>query len=401
MPEQPQTHRRHTGAQASLPFDMPEYDDRLAGLRDIMDLHSLDAVVLTSRQNIAYVSGLIASCSGYPSACVVTATDCVILTPDTDAGRAGRRSHGDVVSYPAGSHDSFWRAVAAVTGTGRAIGCEADHLTMVQAEHLNIHLKPGRGMDIGPATMAQRLVKSPAELALMRQAAEVADLGAAALRAEIREGSREIDLAMAGRAAMETDIARRFPDAEHAGSGAWVRSGINTDGAHDAVTNRRLRQGDILTLVCRPVIHGYATPLARTLFLGDPDPASLADWQAALATRDRALTLLQPGATCAGIAADLDAFLDGHHLLRHRIGGYGQSLGLLSHLDGRDAGLNLTGDTDTVLEPGMVIGLGPMLTLPEGQPGAGGYRLQDSVVITEDGAEAMTAFPHDPAQGTL
>ena len=94
------------------------------------------------------------------------------------------------------------------------IGCEADHLTLVQSEKLNFFLKPKRGVDISPGTMLQRLTKSQAELDLIRHGAAVADLGGFAIRDAIREGLREIDVAMAGRDAMELEIARRFPNAE-------------------------------------------------------------------------------------------------------------------------------------------------------------------------------------------
>jgi creatinase len=53
-------------------------------------------------------------------------------------------------------------------------------------------------------------------------------------------------------------------------------------------------------------------------------------------------------------------------------------------------------DVNTVLEPGMVISMEPMLTLPLGLAGAGGYREHDILVVTEDGAENITGFPYGP-----
>ena len=69
---------------------------------------------------------------------------------------------------------------------------------------------------------------------------------------------------------------------------------------------------------------------------------------------------------------------------------------MLSHYYGREAGLELREDIDTVLEPGMVISMEPMLTVPEGTPGAGGYREHDILIITEDGTENITGFPFGP-----
>ncbi|MGP3697888.1 M24 family metallopeptidase [Rhodobacter sp. NSM] len=394
--ERPENYRFHNGEKASLPFAPEEYEARLEGLRDLMELHSLDAVVLTSMHNVAYYSGFLYCSFGRPYACVVTPTDCVTVSAGIDAGQPWRRSVGDNITYTDWQRDNFWRTVSQVTGTGRAIGCEADQLTMVQAEKLNAFLKPKRGMDIAPGTMAQRMVKSPAEIALIRHGAQVADVGGHAIRDAIREGRAELEIAMAGRDAMEREIASRFPEAEYRDTWVWFQSGLNTDGAHNPVTNRVLRRGDILSLNCFPMISGYYTALERTLFLGEVDEASLKIWEANIAAHEYGMSLLKPGASCAEVTTKINAFLSERDLLRYRTFGYGHSFGLLSHYYGREAGLELREDIDTVLEPGMVISMEPMLTLPEGQPGAGGYREHDILVITEEGNENITGYPYGP-----
>jgi creatinase len=396
MIARPDTYRFHNGTKASLPFAPEEYEDRLAGLHDIMELHGLDAVVLTSMHNVAYYSGFLYCSFGRPYALVVTKADCVTISAGIDAGQPWRRSHGDSLTYTDWQRDNFWRAVAGVAGTGKAVGCEADHLTMVQAEKLNHFLRPKRGMDIAPATMQQRMTKSDAEIALIRQGAQVADIGGHAIREAVRLGAREIDIAMAGRDAMEAEIARRFPDAEYRDTWVWFQSGINTDGAHNPVTARKLRRGDILSLNCFPMISGYYTALERTMFAAEVDAASLKIWEANVAAHEFGMTLLKPGATCSGITAEINAFLADRDLLQYRTFGYGHSFGVLSHYYGREAGLELREDVDTVLEPGMVISMEPMLTIPEGQPGAGGYREHDIFVVTADGNENITGYPYGP-----
>ena len=58
-------------------------------------------------------------------------------------------------------------------------------------------------------------------------------------------------------------------------------------------------------------------------------------------------------------------------------------------------------DVETVLEPGMVVSMEPMIVLPEGQPGAGGYREHDILVITEDGNRDITGFPYGPEHNII
>ena len=73
----------------------------------------------------------------------------------------------------------------------------------------------------------------------------------------------------------------------------------------------------------------------------------------------------------------------------------------LSHFYGREAGLELREDIDTVLEENMVISMEPMIMIPEGNPGAGGYREHDILVIGKDGAENITKFPFGPEHNII
>jgi creatinase len=257
-------------------------------------------------------------------------------------------------------------------------------------------MQPARVVDIAPMTMVQRMHKSQAELDLIRHGAGVADVGGFAIRDAIDVGAREIDVAMAGRNAMELEIAKRFPDAEYRDSWVWFQSGINTDGAHNPVTARQLRRGDILSLNTFPMISGYYIALERTLFVGEVDPASLRIWEANVAAHEYGMSLLKPGVSCAEVTAKINTFFEERQLMQYRTFGYGHSFGVLSHYYGREAGLELREDIDTVLEPGMVISMEPMLTIPEGQPGAGGYREHDILFITQDGNENITKYPFGP-----
>jgi creatinase len=245
--------------------------------------------------------------------------------------------------------------------------------------------------------MAQRMRKSPAEIALIREGAAVADIGGYAIRETIRPGTREIDVAMAGRDAMEAEIAARFPDAEYRDTWVWFQSGLNTDGAHNPVTSRVLERGDILSLNTFPMISGYYTALERTLFVQEVDDASRAIWEANVAAHEYGMSLLRPGISCAEVTQAINSFLAERDLLQYRTFGYGHSFGVLSHYYGREAGLELREDIDTVLEPGMVISMEPMLTIAQGQPGAGGYREHDILVITDEGNENITGYPYGPA----
>ncbi|MXU65143.1 aminopeptidase P family protein [Oceanomicrobium pacificus] len=391
----------HNGEKAALPFSKAEYDRRLTALRALMAERDLPAVLLTSMHNIAYMSGFLYCSFGRPYGCLVTQERCVTVSANIDAGQPWRRSVAENVIYTDWRRDNFWRAVRDIAGTPGRIGIEGDHLTLAARSTLADFLNDPELVDIAPGMMAGRMVKSAEEIALIREGARTADLGGAAVRDAIAPGVREIDVAIAGRDAMELEIARAHPESELRDTWVWFQSGLNTDGAHNPVTTRALSAGDLLSLNCFPMISGYYTALERSLFLGEPDVDTLRIWRANVAAHELGLSLICPGISCAEICAEINRLLSDAGLLHYRSFGYGHSFGILSHYYGREAGLELREDIDTVLEPGMVVSIEPMLWVPEGQPGAGGYREHDILVVTQDGAENITGFPYGPEANTI
>ncbi|SMP02772.1 aminopeptidase P family protein [Shimia sagamensis] len=396
MTARPEFYRFHNGEKAPLQFAEAEYASRVAGLRAIMVEQGVDAAVFTSMHNVSYYSGFTYCAFGRPYAVVVTPTECVTISAGIDAGQPWRRCYGDNITYTDWQRDNYWRAIKSITGGGAVIGIEGDHLTLMQQGKLVSFLSPSKVVDLYEATMRQRMHKSAAEIEMIRAGAAVADVGGYAIRDAIKEGVREIDVAMAGRDAMELEIAKRFPDAEYRDTWVWFQSGINTDGAHNPVTSRKLQRGDILSLNTFPMISGYYTALERTLFVGEVDDASLKIWEANVGAHELGISLLKPGASCAEVTEQINDFFAERDLLQYRTFGYGHSFGVLSHYYGREAGLELREDIPTVLEPGMVISMEPMLTIANGQPGAGGYREHDILVINEDGNENITGYPYGP-----
>ena len=393
--ERPQQYRFHQG-EKTLPFSSDEYDARLSSLRNIMSNRGLDACIFTSMHNIAYYSGFLYCSFGRPYGLIVTPDKSITISAGIDAAQPWRRCHGDNITYTDWHRNNFFRSILSVTGKNIILGIEGDQLSITQKSLLDEFLEPRAYLDISNDTMLQRMNKSDAELDLIRQGAAVADIGGYAIKDAVKSGARELDVAMAGRDAMELEIARRFPDSEYRDTWVWFQSGINTDGAHNPVTSRKLQLGDILSLNTFPMISGYYTALERTMFLGEADKVSLDIWEANIAAHEYGISLLKPNISCAEVTQKINKFFEDRGLLQYRTFGYGHSFGVLSHYYGREAGLELREDIDTILKPGMVISMEPMLTIPNSQPGAGGYREHDILIITENGNENITKYPYGP-----
>ena len=395
----------HNGSKVPLTFSDAEFERRLDGLRAVMAEKELDAVVLTSYQGIKYYSDFLFTYFGRPYALVVTPEDQVSVTANIDAGMPWRRSYGENIVYTDWRRDNFWFGVSEALRqrgiTPRRVGVEFDTLSLDAHTKLQAALPGAELVDVAADSMRQRMIKSAEEIEVITHGARIGDLGGEAIRAAIREGITEYEVALVGTEAMVHEIAKTFPDSEIRDTWVWFQSGINTDGAHNWATTRKLQPGDILSLNCFPMTSGYYTALERTLFLGQPDARSLELWNINIDVHRRGLELIKPGAVCKDIAAELNEIYVGHDLLANRTFGYGHSFGVLSHYYGREAGLELREDIDTVLQPGMVVSMEPMITVADGQPGAGGYREHDILVVTEDGAENITKFPYGPEHNII
>jgi len=255
--------------------------------------------------------------------------------------------------------------------------------------------------DVSKDLMQLRMIKSSEEIDIIKNGARIADIGAEEMVKHIKVGASELEIATVGRDKMEMEISKTYPEAEYMDTWVWFQSGINTDGAHNPKTSRKLKSGDILSLNTFPMISGYYTALERTLFVGEVDDASMKAWEANVKVHRHGLKLVKPGVKCSEITTELNNLFSELGYLHRRTFGYGHSFGLLSPYYGREGKLEFREDIETVLKPNMVVSMEPMIFIPEGEPGAGGYREHDILVIKENGAEDITKFPFGPEHNII
>ncbi len=400
--QMPSLIRLRNGEKVRNTFAVEEYHGRIERLRRHMAEQQIDGVLFSSYHGINYHSDFLYCSFGRFYGLAVTHAKTTLIAANIDGAQPWRKGVADdVLTYTDWQRGSYFKAVAECLKGQRRIGVEMDHLPVERLDALKLALPGAEFVDISAACMKMRMVKSPAEIEFIAAGAQVCDIGGAALVAAVKEGVPEHEVALASTQAMVREIARRYPHTELMDSWTWFQGGINTDGAHNPVTTRPVQRGDILSLNCFSMISGYYTALERTLFLGHASDAHLRLWEINCQVHDEGKKLLVPGAKCSDVARELNKIYEAHDLLQHRTFGYGHSFGVLSHYYGREAGLELREDIDTVLQPGMVVSMEPMIMLPEGQPGAGGYREHDILVITEDGHRNLTGFPYGPAHNII
>ena len=387
------------GKKVKLPFTEQEYKTRLKNLRIVMSNNNLDMIILTSMHNIAYYTGFIYCSFGRPYGCVITKNKVTTISANIDASQPWRRSVYDNVIYTDWKRDNYLKAIVSIIGRDeppKNIGIENDHVTLDMKEKLISIFSFSKFSDVSKYLMDIRMIKSNEEIDIIKNGARIADIGGEEIVKNIKVGATELEIAIAGRDKMEREIEKTYPNAEYMDTWVWFQSGINTDGAHNPKTSRKLISGDILSLNAFPMISGYYTALERTLFLNEIDDASLKAWEANVKIHKRGLELIKPGVKCSDICHELNDLFAELGYLQYRTFGYGHSFGVLSHFYGRESELELREDIDKVLEPNMIVSMEPMIMIPEGKPGAGGYREHDILVIKENGAENITKFPFGP-----
>ena len=394
--------RWHWGSKEWSPFSATEMERRQTELRNHMAAESIDACLLTSFHNICYYSGWLYCYFGRKYGMVLDSENATTISAGIDGGQPWRRTYGDNVVYSDWRRENYYQAVRDLTPRTKRLGVELDHLSVDQFRALEAAIPGVELVDVGASTMWMRTVKSTEEHDLIRHGTRICDLGAAVCVDAVAAGVPEHEVALATTQAMVREIAASFSFVELMDTWTWFQSGDNTDGAHNPVTNKLGEPGDILTLNTFPMIFGYYTALERTLFCGHvTSDEHLRLWEVNVEVHERGLELIQPNARCCDIAAELNDIYRSYDLLKYRSFGYGHSFGVLSHYYGREAGVELREDVETVLEPGMVVSMEPMIAIPAGQPGSGGYREHDILIIGDDGAENITGFPYGPEHNII
>ena len=390
----------NNGEKAVPTFSDREMSRRLEAIRGHMSKAGIDAALFTSYHCINYYSDFLFCYFGRRYGLLVDHDTSTSISAGIDGGQPWRRTFGGRnVTYTDWQKDNYFHAIRGLTKGVKRLGIEFDHINIDTLNLLKAEFPDMEFVDIAAPSMRLRMIKSAEEIAHITKMTRIADIGGAACVEAMGVGVPEHEVALHSTATMVREIARVWPHGELLDTWTWFQSGINTDGAHNPVTSRRIERGDILSLNCFPMVAGYYVALERTLFAEEATDEHIRLWEINCKVHDRGKELLIPGARCSDIAKELNEIYAAANLLQYRSFGYGHSFGVLCHYYGREAGLELREDCETVLEPGMVVSMEPMITIPNHLPGAGGYREHDILVITDEnnkGNVNITGFAYGP-----
>jgi Xaa-Pro aminopeptidase len=325
-----------------------------------------DAALITSRQNITYLTGLASS----NAAVLIPADGAVVLATDSRYALAAERDCPDLELITERFVEARLATEATVRGM-RVVAFEAHEMTVERHAEL---AKTLTLVAFGHAIEELRMVKEPTELELIATACRISDQALADTFSLIRPGLTERALAAA--------LDRRMAElgAARPAFNTIVASGPNGAIPHHSPTDRPLRRGDLITMDFGAMYGGYNADMTRTVAVGEP-----AGWQREIydlvATAQQAgIQAAQPGADVADVdAAARDLIRDAGHE-EHFQHGLGHGIGLEVH-EAPLMGYGRTGKLGTrvpvTVEPGVYL------------PGKGGVRIED-VLVTGDSLHLLT-----------
>ena len=235
-----------------------------------------------------------------------------------------------------------------------------------------------------------KAIKSPFDLTLLRESARWANLAHALLQEYTKEGLGEIEVSdRASHEATQAMLKALGPDFRpNHGTNAHAvyrgQIGPNSYFPHSVTANRVFRRGDTLVTGATAPVLGCNTELERVLFLGEPRQEQVLFYEHALAIQDIALHTIRPGIPCAQVDQAVMRYYEENDLMLYWRHHTGHSVGFAKHespfFDQND---------QTIIQPGMVFTIEPGLYVA----GLGGFRLSDTVAVTETGVEKITYYP--------
>jgi Xaa-Pro aminopeptidase len=240
----------------------------------------------------------------------------------------------------------------------------------------------------------QMMIKSEAEVALIKESVKWGNLAHVLLQRYTKVGLTETEVSM--RASNEATLAMldaigpvyRAQSYTSRGAGAGYRGQIGRNAAipHALANNIAFQPGDVLVTGAGAAMWAYHSELERTMIIGLASDEQKYMFEHMVALQDLALGSIQPGIPCAEIDQVVRAYYEKHDLMPYWKHHVGHAIGIRYH----EAPFLDIGD-QTQIQPGMVFTVEPGLYAPE----LGGFRHSDTVLVTDDGVEMLTYYPRD------
>lgn len=366
-----------------------DFSARISKLRKILNDQGLDAGVVMSPANIAYLSGFQALIYSRPIYLVVDANSTMLIVPGLEEEHAAHALGIDrvVVYYEhpekgtAGENAPDTLASELNAAGLKKIGIEYGSSPISLQKRLEAgSMSTG---DLSPAIIRMRLIKDAGEIALMKLAAALAKIGVMTTLEAAAPGLSQLGIESLGTTAI-LEAAPTLTPAATINLLQFTTSGPETSLPHLITTTRKLNSPDLLIHSRQVSVDGERAELERTFALGSMDAKTLDIFNVAEAAQIAAIEACTPGRPMREVDAAARSIIQKAGYGDYSIHRTGHGLGIEAH-----EAPYIRWDNDAPLEAGMVVSIEPGIYIP----GVRGARHSDTVVITENGPETITDAP--------
>lgn len=362
----------------------PDYRSRLKTLTELVAQSGLKAAVLVPGPNLTYLTGIHFRLMERPILAFVPATGGpALVLPALEQPQLASRDlpfRWFAYSDTDGPEPAIQQACRALNlaGNGNRLGVEGLKMRVLEGQYLQRFAHGAVIEHAEEALMGLRLHKGPDEIAAIRRAIAATERALEEVVAEVRPGMTERQVGLM--------LANALRDAG-GGEDAFepiVLTGAASAEPHGSISDRVISQGDLLLFDFGTKNDGYCSDLTRTFAVGAPDPKLAHVYEAVLAANEAAIRAARPGVPAQEVDRAARTVISD--------AGYGE---YFLHRTGHGLGIDIheapyiREGNGQLLEPGMVFTIEPGIYLP----GLGGVRIEDDVLVTEDGVEVLTTVP--------
>lgn len=341
----------------------------LKNIRDYLNEHKLDGLLITSPYNRRYTTHF----TGSAGVVLITSNEALLITDFRYIEQAEREATQFTIIEHDGQILEEIKLQLDRLQVAR-LGFEAAHMTMAEYTHyketIKSELVPTEGI-----IENLRMIKTNEEITILQAAAKIADDAYEHILSFIKPGVREIDIAN------ELEYFMRKQGATESSFDTIVASGVRSSLPHGTASEKKIENGELVTLDFGALYKGYCSDITRTVAVGDISDQLKEIYDTVLTAQEKGVAGIKPNMT--GKEADA---LTRVHITEKGYGDYfghstGHGIGLEVH-----EGPSLAPRSDLVLEKNMVVTVEPGIYIPN----VGGCRIEDDIVLTETGNERLT-----------
>lgn len=347
------------------------FEARRQRLAKLLQQGGTDACVIVPGPNLYYFTGLSLKQSERLSLAIITREKrLLLLVPQVEVSKAEKLDHDQLFWYTdeQGPVQALFELKQALGKLG-SIGVEHGHMRVMELKAVE-QLGAAGHIAIDKTVNQLRVIKDQQEIDAIQRAVRIVEESFEATLPSIREGAAELEIA----AELEYEMRKR--GSEGTPFGTIVASGYRGALPHGRASDKLIRSGELVVLDFGAYYQGYVADITRTVAVGELTPELAQIYEVVRQAQQAAVDAVRPGVTAHEIDETARAIIRNQgygDYFTHRLG---HGIGLSGHEEPY-----MLQQNQLVLEPGMAFTIEPGIYLPD----QGGVRIEDNVIVTEDG----------------